>query len=131
MTSPSKKRREAFTLIEVMLVVMIIGVIAYVAIGNLDIGGASDGARRTATESLIGQLSTQVNRYYMDVGKMPPNLEALISDPGAHNWGGPYVNKIKPDPWGDPFVYSVSGSKFEIRSNAGGTEGGPISSNDL
>jgi len=131
MKKQTNRLKEAFTLIEVMLVVMIIGVIALVAIGNLDIVGTSDKARRTATESLIGQLSTSINSYYLDVGKMPANLNALSADPGARGWRGPYVTKLKPDAWGDAFTYSVSGSKFEIRSTAGGTEGGLISSNDL
>jgi len=131
MTPYSKKRRSAFTLLEVMLVIMIIGVIAIIAINNLDIVGTSDKARRTATTTLIGQLSTAVNRYYLDVGKMPSNLEALTSNPGAENWGGPYLQKIKPDAWGDPFTYSSSGRSFEIRSSGGGSEAGPISSNDL
>lgn len=127
----SQNRRAGFTLLEIMLVIMIIGVIAIIAINNLDIVGTSDKARRTATETLIGQLSTAVNRYYLDVGKMPSSLESLTSDPGVKNWGGPYLKKIKPDAWGDPFTYSLSGKDFEIRSNAGGSEDGPISSNDL
>ncbi|MGA0332871.1 MAG: type II secretion system protein GspG [Kiritimatiellia bacterium] len=131
MTTLSQHRRAGFTLLEVMLVIMIIGVIAIIAINNLDIVGTSDKARRTATETLIGQLSTAVNRYYLDVGKMPPSLDALISNPGEQNWGGPYLQKIKPDAWGDAFTFSSSGRSFEIRSGGGGSEGGPISSNDL
>lgn len=131
MTTLANNRRAGFTLLEIMLVIMILGVIAIVAMNNLDIVGTSDKARRTATETLIGQLTTAVNSYYMDVGKMPSNLDALTTDPGVKGWKGPYQLKLKPDAWGDPFTYSVSGTKFEIRSTAGGTEDGPISSNDL
>ncbi|MDF3130728.1 type II secretion system protein GspG [Kiritimatiellaeota bacterium B1221] len=131
MTKSSKRSKEAFTLIEVMLVVMILGVLAAVAISNLDIGKKSDDTRRTATKVLMGQLSGAIDSYYLDVGKMPTSLEGLVSDPGVRNWNGPYLKKMKPDAWGDPFTYSASGRKYEIRSNAGGTEEGPISSDDL
>lgn len=133
-TSPvpaSSVSRSGFTLLEVMLVVVIIGFIAVMAINNLNIVGTSDKARRTTTTTIIGQTVTAVNSYYLDVGKMPPNLQALVTDPGVQNWGGPYVLKLKPDAWGDALQYSTSGSTFEIRSAAGGTEGGPISSKDL
>ena len=114
-----------------MLVVVIIGFIAVMAINNLNVVGTSDKARRTTTITVIGQTVTAVNSYYLDVGKFPPTLEALISDPGVRNWTGPYLLKLKPDAWGDPLEYTTAGSSFEIRSTAGGTEGGPISSNDL
>ena len=130
-TSRRFTRRAGFTLLEIMLVVVIIGFIAIVAINNLNIVGTSNKARRTTTSTLIGQVVTAVNSYYLDVGKMPPSLEALVNDPGVRGWEGPYVLKLKPDSWGDPLQYTTSGSTFEVRSNAGGTDGGPISSNDL
>lgn len=123
--------RSGFTLIEIMLVIMILGIIAVVSMNNLDIAGRSDQARRTATESLIGQMSTAVNSYYLDVGRMPANLQALTSDPGVRGWKGPYLMQLRQDPWGDDFTFTTSGNRFEIISQAGGTEGGPISSNDL
>jgi len=131
MKTNTMSRRSGFTLIEIMLVVMIIGIIAVVSMNNLDIVGRSDQARRTATESLIGQMTTAVNSYYLDVSRMPPNLEALTTDPGVPNWKGPYLLRIRNDPWGDPFEYRVTGNRFEIISSAGGSDGGPISSNDL
>lgn len=131
MTSTHTSKRSGFTLIEIMLVIMILGIIAVVSMNNLDIAGRSDQARRTATQSLIGQMSTAVNSYYIDIGRMPANLEALTSDPGVQGWKGPYLMQLRQDPWGDAFTYTTSGNRFEIISQAGGTEGGPISSNDL
>lgn len=124
--APPPTRASGFTLLEIMLVIVIIGVIAMVALNNIDIVGTSNEARRTATESIIGQTTTAVNTYYLHVAKMPPSLEALVRDPGVRGWKGPYLLKLKPDAWGDPLQYSVQGSSFEIRSNAGGTEEGPI-----
>jgi general secretion pathway protein G len=131
MTSTHPSKRSGFTLIEIMLVIMILGIIAIVSMNNLDIAGRSDQARRTATESLIGQMTTAVNSYYLDIGRMPSSLEALTNDPGVRDWKGPYLMQIRQDPWGDPFSYTTTGNRFEITSTAGNTDGGPISSNDL
>lgn len=131
MRNKSVAQRAGFTLLEIMLVIVIIGVIAAVAIGNLDVVSTSTNAKRDATKVQIGQVSTAVQRYYMDVGKMPPSLEALKDGGGTKNWKGPYMQKIKEDAWGDKLVYTATGSSFEIKSNAGGTDGGPISSKDL
>ena len=127
--SPSKK--SAFTLLEILLVIVIITVVAGVAISQLDIIGTADSARRDATAIEIQQLSSVVQRYYLDVGSLPPNLEALVTNPGATNWRGPYRRTMPTDAWGNPFTYSASGRDFEIRSDANGSEGGPISSNDF
>ncbi len=123
--------KSAFTLLEIMLVIVIIGIIAAIAISNIDPGAASDSARRTSAAVSIGEMSTAVARYQMDTGRVPANLDALVSNPGATGWKGPYLRRIRIDPWGDPYTFTSSGSTFEIRSNAGGSEGGPISSNDL
>ena len=125
-STPPPSRVSGFTLLEIMLVITILGVIALVALDNLDIVGTSDDARRTATESIIGQTSTAVNTYYLHVAKMPPTLDALVQDPGVKGWKGPYLLKLKPDAWGNPLQYSVEGTRYEIRSEAGGTEEGPI-----
>lgn len=130
-SQPPRSSRSGFTLIEIMLVVAIIGFIAIVALSQLNVAGRRDEASRTSTKSLIGQYATAVNSYYLDVGKWPPNLEALLNDPGVNNWRGPYLLKLRDDLWGEPFQYSVANGRFEIISNAGGTEGGPISSNDI
>jgi general secretion pathway protein G len=128
--SPAQTRR-GFTLLEIMLVIVIIGIVAATAISIIDPGGATRDARRTQAQVQIGQLATAVQRFYMDTGRMPANLEALRTNPGVNNWRGPYATRINQDPWGEDYIFTSSGSTFEIRSNAGGTEGGPISSLDL
>lgn len=125
------RARQGFTLLEIMLVIVIIGIVAATAISIIDPGGATRDARRTQAQVQIGQLATAVQRFYMDTGRMPSNLEALRTNPGVNNWRGPYATRINQDPWGEEYIFTSSGSTFEIRSNAGGTEGGPISSNDL
>ncbi len=118
-------------MIEVLLVIVILGVIAAVAVTQLDIRETTDKAKRDATEVTIGQLVTAVERYYLDMGSYPSSLEQLVTDPGSSDWGGPYQKKLPTDRWGDAFVYTQSGRSFEISSNAGGSEGGSISSNEL
>ncbi|MCC5847067.1 MAG: type II secretion system protein GspG [Verrucomicrobia bacterium] len=132
-TAPARdlSKKSAFTLLEILLVIVIITVVAGVAISNLDIIGTSEGARRDATAIEIQQLSSVVQRYYLDVGSLPPNLDALVTNPGASNWRGPYLRSAPTDAWRNPYTYTTSGREFEIRSDANGSEDGPISSNDF
>jgi hypothetical protein len=46
-------------------------------------------------------------------------------------WRGPYIKKLPKDRWNDAYIFSATGNQYEIRSNAGGSEKGPLSSNDL
>lgn len=123
--------RAGFTLIEIMLVVAIIGFIAMVVLQTIDPGKTSDDARATTTLAIIGQMAQTVDLYYLDIGKYPTKLEDLMTNPGNPKWNGPYTKKIKPDAWGDPLEYSITGSSYVIRSNAGGRASGPITSDDL
>ena len=123
--------RAGFTLIEIMLVVAIIGFIALVVLQTIDPKKSSDDARRTTTLAIIGQMAQTVDLYYLDIGKYPTKLEDLKTNPGLDKWNGPYAKKIKADAWGDALEYSVTGGSYVIRSNAGGSEAGPITSDDL
>ena len=127
----SLTKKSAFTLLEILLVIVIITVVAGVAISQLNPIAEIDRTRRDTTGIKIQQLTTVVRRYAMDVGSLPPNLDALVTDPGVTNWRGPYSSSVPTDAWGTPFIYSASGREFEIRSDADGTDGGPISSNDF
>ena len=105
---------KAFTLIEIMLVVIIIGVLAAMVVPN--IAGRSEQSRRTAARTDIeANLSTALDLYRMDTSRYPSTeqgLSALISAPSVSNWNGPYLKKkkIPVDPWGRPYVYAAPGS---------------------
>lgn len=109
-------RKEGFTLIEIMLVVIIIGVLAAMLVPN--IAGRSEQARKTATRGDIeSNLSTALDLYRMDTSQYPTTqqgLSALITQPagGPAQWSGPYLKKKKVprDPWGHDYVYLFPGT---------------------
>jgi len=126
-------RSRGFTLIELMVVVVIIGVLAALIVPNvLDRLGES---RVTAARSDVAGYEGQLQLYKLDNGQYPTTeqgLESLAvkptSGPIPPNWR-PYIDKVKPDPWGHPYQYAFPGlknaNKFDIYSfGADGVLGG-------
>ena len=111
------KNKNAFTLIEIMLVVIIIGVLVAMVVPNLS--GRGEQARRAAAKADIeSNLSTALDLYELDNGKYPTTEQGLISllqkpggTPEPVNWSGPYLKKkqIPKDPWGRDYVYIAPG----------------------
>jgi general secretion pathway protein G len=114
-----------------MLVIVIIGVVATIAVTNLDVFNTTENAKRDTTMVQIGNLANAVETYRLHTGKLPSSLNDLVTNPGIKEWRGPYQKKLPKDRWGDEYSFSASGNQYEIRSNAGGSEKGPLSSNDL
>lgn len=108
----SHKRREAgFTLIEILLVVIIIGILVSLVAPRLS--GRSEEARiQAARADIDGGVALALDLYEVDNGRYPQNLEDLVSKPGdATNWRGPYLKKgIPNDPWGQSYGYRMPGS---------------------
>lgn len=110
--------KRGFTLIEIMLVVIIIGILVAMIVPN--IAGRSEQARTTAARTDIdSNLATALDLYRMDVGQYPTSeqgLSALIAPPTASpvpaQWNGPYLKKKKvpKDPWGRDYVYVSPGN---------------------
>jgi general secretion pathway protein G len=105
------KLARGFTLTELMLVVVIIGILAALVIPK--IAGNSERARVTAAHADInGGIKSALGQYEVDNGKYPGNLQDLIVAPAnAKNWHGPYFEspKLPLDPWGNPYVYYYPG----------------------
>ena len=111
------KNQKGFTLIEIMLVVIIIGVLAAMVIPNL--AGRGEQARTTAARADIeSNLSASLDLYELDNGRYPTTeqgLSSLVQNPGNApepvNWNGPYLKKkkIPKDPWGKDYVYVSPG----------------------
>lgn len=107
-----------FTLIELMLVVIIIGILVAMVVPR--IAGRSEQARRAAAAADIeSNLAIALDLYELDNGNYPTteqNLGALItaptSSPVPENWNGPYLKKrkIPNDPWGRPYKYTSPGT---------------------
>ena len=118
-TSSRRLRRAAFTLLEVMLVLVILAAIAGIAIVNLS--GIQDRPNIRLTKTTIAGLKTAMETYRMEVGSYPSQLNDLheqpsdLSDPDK--WLQLRKEPIEDDPWGNAFTYTNSGADFEIRSN--------------
>jgi len=111
-----KDMKSAFTLVEIMLVVIIIGALAAMVIPRLT--GRSEQAKTAAAQADINShLATALKLYELDNGNFPTTsqgLEALLvkttSNPVPTNWNGPYIEKKPVDPWSRPYVYASPGS---------------------
>ena len=125
------RRQRGFTLLEIMVVVIIIGVLAVIVVQN--VLPRADQARITAAKADIRTLAKTLETYRLDNSFYPSTsqgLQALVSQPSgnpeARNWGPePYIRKLPVDPWGNNYIYVNSGFTFEITSlGADGEEGG-------
>jgi general secretion pathway protein G len=101
--------RRAFTLVELMLVVVIIGILAALVIPK--IVGNSERARLTAAQADInGGIKSALGQYEIDNGFYPKSLQDLLVQPSnAKNWHGPYLDNLPVDPWGNPYIYYFPG----------------------
>lgn len=106
------KKEQAFTLIELMLVVIIISALAAMVLPRL--AGRSEQARVAAARADIqANIATAIKLYELDNGSFPTSsegLQALLSKPSsAINWNGPYLEKEPIDPWGRSYQYKSPG----------------------
>ena len=118
-----------FTLIELMVVLVIIGVLAALIVPNvLD---RADDARVTAARTDISNLVQALKLYKLDNQRYPSaaqGLQALLHKPATEpvppNWK-PYLDKLPNDPWGRPYQYLNPGIKGEIDVLSFGADGQP------
>ena len=133
-TSIYNRRKHAFTLIEMLVVILILSILAALIIPRL-VNRTSD-AKIAAAKSDIATLSASLQQYRLDNDKYPTSeegLAALNSAPSdAPHWKGPYLTKALPnDPWGNPYVYQApgpNGQEFLITSY--GSDGAPGGTGD-
>src|SRR5262245_52074466 len=101
-----------FTLIEILIVVIILGVLASLVVPRL--AGRTEEARVAAAHSDIeGGLALALDVYEADNGRYPTQLQDLVSAPStSRNWKGPYLKKGLPrDPWNHSYEYRFPGAQ--------------------
>jgi general secretion pathway protein G len=119
-----------FTLIEIMVVVVILGILAALVAPNVI--RRVDDARITKARQDIRAYETALNLYRMDNFRYPSTeqgLEALFkqpTDPNIRNWKqGGYIDGLKKDPWGNDYLYISPGTRGEYDLYTLGADGKP------
>jgi general secretion pathway protein G len=125
----SGKRTRGFTLIEMMVVMLIIGIMAAMVVPSLLSKG--DEAKVTAAKADIATIMQALKMYHLDNSRYPTTeqgLQALVAKPSAgptaNGWKG-YLEKLPKDPWGNQYQYLSPGVHGEVDVFSYGADGQP------
>lgn len=106
-----RRTTSAFTLVEMLLVLVILATLAAIVYPKL--AGRSEQARTTAAATQISSFSTALDAFEVDNGYYPKGkagLMDLVQQPrDAQNWRGPYLKELPKDPWGNEYSYECPG----------------------
>ena len=126
-----RRKHSGFTLIEIMVVIVILGVLAALVVPK--VMSRPDEARQVAAKQDIGAIGQALKLYRLDNGRYPTTeqgLGALTQKPTAapepKNWKpGGYLERLPNDPWGNPYQYANPGTHGEIDIWSLGADGQP------
>lgn len=133
----NRRRHMGFTMMELLIVLVIIGLLA--ALVGPALYQRIAPAKESIARAQIENFMTALDSYFVDTGRFPTaqqGLQALRLQPESEaRWKGPYLKKeIPADPWGNPFVYRSPGRNggYELLSlGADGREGGEAENRDV
>jgi general secretion pathway protein G len=135
---PARRSRGegAFTLVELLLVLVILGILAALVLPKFT--GRTEQARITAALTQVSTFGTALDAFEVDTGSYPRGQDGLsqllVAPPDVTGWRGPYLKSDIPlDPWGHAYVYEypgrVNASGYDIVSM--GPDGQPGTSDDI
>lgn len=124
----NRRGQRGFTLLELLIVVIILGLLA--ALVGPELFGTLEKAKSQVAKTQMEIFAGALDRFRLDVGRYPTTaegLKALRDNPGnLPNWSGPYLKKdIPPDPFGNPYVYQSPGTKGDYDLYSLGADGKP------
>ena len=132
MKRTNSRRAPGFTLIELMVVVIILGILAATIIPQF--ARTTHDARVSKAKADITVLESALERFYLHMDRYPKTEEGLgvlVAPPpdGASLWNGPYIKALLPDPWNRPYAYRSPGlhgvKTYDLWSKgADGNDGG-------
>lgn len=135
----ARKRTGAFTLIEIMVVVVILGILAAAIIPQF--AGTTHDAKVGTAKANISELENALDRFNIHMDRHPTTEEGMkvlvVAPPGEEaKWRGPYIKLLRNDPWGNAYQYRNPGShntgNFDIWSRgADGADGGQGEGTDI
>ena len=134
------QKNAAFTLVEIMVVVIILGILAATIIPQFM--GVKEDAKIGAAKAQIAELESAVERFYIHMDRYPTADEGLkvLVDPPTNDdgkkWRGPYIKQLRNDPWDNPYQYAFPGThhptSFDIWSRGpGGANGGDSAATEI
>jgi len=135
-----KHKTEAFTLVELLVVILIIGMLAGFVAPKMFKGLGK--AKADIAKAKMALIEDALGRFYIDCGRYPDDsegLQALLTAPAdlQEKWNGPYCKRSELlDPWGNPYIYLAEGQynpgSFDLVSyGADGAEGGEGDNADI
>src|SRR6185436_20936066 len=132
-------KQEGFTLLEIMVVVIILGIIAATIVPQFI--GQTQQAKENTAKATVAELEQEVERFNLNMDRHPTTdegLKVLVDPPTGQekNWRGPYIKMLRPDPWGNPYQYRNPGvhhpSSFDLWSRGSdGADGGEGAAGDI
>lgn len=124
---PKRYDSAGFTLVELLVVLVILGLV--MGLVGPRVLNYLTSSRTRAAALQVTSFKSSLDLFFLDVGRYPSKsegLKALVEKPGsADNWNGPYLQQaaVPADPWGNAYQYTVPGEKGPYRISSFGADG--------